>query len=139
MREILFRAKRRDEPGWAYGSLIDPEHFGCILEHTDGGSWDDPYMDSDLGVIDGTVTPIIPCTIGQFTGLVDKNGEKIFEGDILKCEITYDIGCYPHTETEIREVKYRESTFTPLNRCDNSEVIGNIHDNPELLKKEKYG
>ena len=73
-------------------------------------------------------------TVGQYTGVKDKNGKRIFGGDIIKCEITYEAGCYPHTETEIREVKYGAAYL--LHHCDNPEVIGNIHDNPELLKKE---
>lgn len=135
MREILFRGKRRSGDGWAYGSLIKTDIFCCILEVDTEEDFDYPYLDDDLGIIDGNVTPVIPETVGEFTGRCDNNGVKIFEGDIIKCEVAYEVGCYPHTETIIREVKY--GVAHPLHYCDNPEVIGNIHDNPELLVKEK--
>lgn len=134
MREILFRAKERaPRERWVYGSLIKTPSFSCILEEGQEDSYDYPYLDNEIGIIDGNVTPIIPKTIGEFTGELDKNGVKIFEGDIIKCEVTYEVGCYPHTETVIREVKY--GAAYPLHYCNNPEVIGNIHDNPELLKR----
>lgn len=135
MREILFRGKT-ERGYWAYGSLISAGAYCCILESEEKvHPMDYPYLDSDLGTIDGQATPVIPETVGQFTGLFDKNDKKIFEGDIIKCSIIYDIGCYPHFETEIRIVEYIEGCFCPFYNCERNtyEIIGNIHDNPELL------
>jgi uncharacterized phage protein (TIGR01671 family) len=75
-----------------------------------------------------------PETVGQWTGLVDKNGVKIFEDDIIKCSIFYDTGCYPHTSIETRVVTYKSCYFNPLCFCEphNYTIIGNIYDNPEL-------
>lgn len=111
MRTILFRGK------WVYGSFICRETL----------------LDYDSGFIE-----VIPETVGQFTGLFDKNERAIFEGDIIKCTIIYDVGCYPRFESKIREVKYIEGCFMPLYNCERNtyEVIGNIHDNPELMERQ---
>lgn len=140
MREYLFRGKT-DFNRWAYGSLIVAEfdyrdNYYCILESEDDvHPMDWPYLDGFIGTFDGKATTINPETVGQWTGLVDKNGVKIFEGDIIKCSIIYDIGCYPHSRPEVREVIYREGCFNPLYDCERNtyEVIGNKWDNPELI------
>lgn len=135
MRENIFRGKRRYGKGWAYGSLIATMdgNYCCILEAEDDvHPTDYPYLDGDIGWIDGQATPVIPETVGQYTGMVDMNGKqkKIFEGDIV--EIKGYSGYY--------EVKYDFGQFfvginTPLayKRFD-CFVVGNIHDNPELLE-----
>ena len=147
MREILFRGKRKDIPGgWVYGWYQPPVKWG---NHNFGTSIS--YF-CDEGWLDDT--EVIPETVGQFTGLNDKNGKKIFEGDIL--EYT------SYTGTGIKEV-FRAIVFWDEHRwsykviynnrwtaqwnnkgytCDIyktvaanfSDVIGNIHDNPELLE-----
>ena len=85
-------------------------------------------------------------TVGQYTGLTDKNGTRIFEGDIVKYKI---IGLNAFGKMEKREtksiVKYNAPCFSPFETDlyedyvmpDEAEVIGNIHDNPELLKGEQ--
>lgn len=149
MREILFRGKERSfKNEWVYGGIV---------HQTD-------YYGKDVNrffIIDGTTTQdydigyeieVIPETVGQFTGLCDKNGAKIFEGDILKIAkgidtfgdsfyyppleypvnvvVKYDL-CAWMWET-IEENKYYISF--PNAWCHyQSEVIGNIYDNPELL------
>lgn len=119
-REILFRGQRLDNDEWAYGDLL----------HLPNG---DVVILSDKGY-----TKVKPATVGQFTGLTDKNGNKIFEGNIVK--VTTGIEGYKSTyHSAIQEVKYNADSgvavFYPFDNSDmvEVEVIGNIYDNPELL------
>lgn len=139
MREILFRGKRKDNGKWAYG-------FYALFASNKGlkhGIY--------TGAENGCVIPyeVDPETVGQFTGLTDKNGKKIFEGDIvkewsshwktpLKTEINiYEVVCeYLGSLHLIRKTEYGENS-TPLYRRSVVEVIGNIYDNPELLGEQK--
>lgn len=123
MREILFRGKRVNNGEWVEGSLYYNRLNGkcAIQQHTCGYE-------------------VISETVGQYTGLTDKNGKKIFEGDICAC----------FCKTQIFAVEYctnRCGYFfdcvlsggcEPAPEClgnlkNTIEVIGNIHDNPELL------
>ena len=126
MREILFRGKREDNGEWVYGNLIYRRIWEtdiCVIRVFDSGF--DNYEEYD----------VIPETVGQYTGLTDKNGNRIFEGDICKHRSNYS------GNTVISVVTYTDGHFLAL-VCENSgfelseklEVIGNIHDNPELLK-----
>ena len=138
MREILFRGKRDGDGKWVYGSLILADEYCCILEAPENvHPMDYPYLDGDLGTIDGYATPVDKATVGQFTGFGDRNGKRIFEGDIVK------------VHNEIRSVVFdaRMGSFEfndkdPVGNvdslclcCDHDccEIIGNIHDNPEIL------
>lgn len=75
MREILFRGKRTDNGKWECGDLLSPNEFNAIPHIV--------YIDylNEYGDIGEISTPVIPETVGQFTGLTDKNGVRIFEGD----------------------------------------------------------
>lgn len=133
MREILFRGKRTDNGEWVEGYYmyddIPPFTNEPRTEIVRGGAHQWGY----------SMIPyeVVPETVGQYTGLTDKNGKKIFEGDILKgswetiLTIFYD---------EISS-SYRVKTSTGHERepsyygIDKWEIIGNIHDNPELLKE----
>ena len=131
MREILFRGKRVDNGEWFYGFY--------------GKSGEKAYIiyDNDIAVAYISMKEVIPETVGQYTGLTDKNGTKIFEGDIIKAQD--DIFGSPFCDGITGKVVYEESAYfiepqNPyeseylFNECAVYEVIGNIHDNPELLK-----
>lgn len=129
MREIKFRAKRLDNGKWISGDL----HLHTPFPHIHSTCGDKAKIDTD--------------TIGQFTGLHDKNGKEIYEGDII-CR-KYTIGpqcCFSEGKEEINYIGFRQSECKFIVVCTNRhhdlyepynihiEVIDNIHDNPELLK-----
>ena len=137
-REILFRGKSLDTGEWVEGYLvkkIDPIYTDietyCILKQ----------KKDKFGVLEPLVTwtKVDAETIGQFTGLTDMNGVKIFEGDIVELP----------REDEFYKVVWSNDTarFAMTSgtiECDfdnywgcHTEVIDNIHDNPKILKGEK--
>ena len=135
MREILFRGKRTDNGKWECGDLLSPNEFNAIPHIV--------YIDylNEYGDIGEISTPVIPETVGQYTGLTDKNGVRIFEGDILAANFDED---FPEMLT-IAEVVWneygwctKEGSAVPDAFDDSSgdlfEIIGNIHDNLELLE-----
>ena len=148
MREILFRGKRLDNGEWVYGWPF-ADTADCSLKKAgkcqcphDGSEyfiveWDDDFHEYEE-------RQVIPNTVGQYTGLKDKNGKMIFEGDII--ESHYD-SLYPDNVT-IEVVKWyqngwciQEGNFLPDSLYGESDltvskVIGNIYDNPYLLKEE---
>ena len=122
MREIIFRGKRLNDGEWVEGNFVK----GCI----DDFAYIVEFGNKDLC---RNYVEVIPETVGQYTGFDDKNGKKVFEGDILKAEIWWEQGCcYPHTETH-----FIEATFPNMykNHFEKFEVVGNIYDNPELLRR----
>ena len=138
-REILFRGKRLHDNKWIYGNFVsDCEGNSHIIEprffYEDG---------HHLQYEDNTDTPvfIIPETVGQYTGLTDKNGVRIFEGDILVGFLDEE---YPEHETVVVVEWHENMWVTRQGKChpdlleqsdlDCFEVVGNIHDNPELLE-----
>ena len=127
MREILFRGKRCDTGEWVYGYYVRANHHwhkhGChkdwiIVGAASNGGW---------FAIHGRY-PVITETVGQFTGLYDRKENKIFVGDLIKWD-PLEWGC-EHTE----EVVWDYGLFAM--RKDDwgewCEVIGNIHDSPEM-------
>ena len=144
MREILFRGKRTDNGEWVYGYVgVFKGITQIFVPFTEEEEKENEgHIFSCIGGLWYTVNPE---TVGQFTGLTDKNGNKIFEGDIVKREYTLWHGETKKTrETQIGVVAYsnKECGFWLEKVCnlrrpwdgDTSEVIGNIHDNPELLE-----
>lgn len=129
MREIIFRGKDIKSGVCVQGSYYhltefcgDNCNYHYIIETCDGRK--DKVMN---------YFAVIPETVGEYTGFDDKNGKKVFEGDILKAEIWWEQGgCYLHTENF-----YIEATFSNMykNHFEKFEVVGNIYDNPELLRR----
>lgn len=135
MRQILFRAKRVDNGDWCYGVPL--------VEGWSKKTYIASYEYSSLAFVQQI--EVIHETVGQFTGLVDRNGKRIFEGDIIK-DCDYD---HIHTVRYFGDEDYPafdcqpELQFCECNGlshlCASSamEVIGNIHDNHELLTAER--
>lgn len=131
MREILFRGKNIDDGHWVYGTPISLRNG-------------ETYMNFEfMGWIDRTI--VIPETLGQYTGLTDKNGARIFEGDIVSGHLD---DLFPEDESryEIAWIDYGWHLTNLDGTVDtaeqdwvnqNFEVVGNIYDNPELVEVEK--
>ena len=145
MREVLFRGKRTDNGEWEYGDLwCNPygKRVVCIVSPI-----------NDQGTTGGN--KVDPKTVGQYTGLKDKNGKKIFEGDIVRATIERSDGCQsPRTENGVIGYDcigmiglilykdkngenvwsdfFNELSMSGLIEDYYFEVIGNIYDNPEL-------
>lgn len=135
MREYLFRGKCCGE--WIEGSLIHAGNYVCILQdESKVHPCDFPYLDAECGIIVGKAEPVDPETVGQFIGITDKNGKRIFEGDILqKNGCKYRVYYYPtfamYMLTRLPKGGGSNGMLTQIFDC---EVIGNIYDNPELLE-----
>ena len=122
MREILFKAKRIDNEKWISGLLCYNIYGQLCIQP----------VESDNCCV------IIPETVGQYTGLTDKNGERIFEGDIVTAYNA--MGECTHTATAVKwndffaewSIGKCNSMYSDGSICY-YEVIGNIHDNPELI------
>lgn len=117
MREIIFRGKRLNDGEWVEGNLFIP---------------DKPDTPTQICIGTNVVRicyDVNPLTIGQYTGLTDKNGKKIFEGDIvLWCGIKGTVVWKGH------KFYVKSNLIWDFSDDEYIEVIGNIHDNPELLK-----
>lgn len=131
-REIKFRGKRLDGQGWAFGSYIEAELQNGIAHEIIPYKRGEPVVEVD------------PDTVGQFTGVKDKNGTRIFEGDVLGVGgriigwvqggvrgYCYDVVYVNHPKGEERYTLYATATYDYRDRLG---VVGNIYDNPEMLK-----
>lgn len=123
-REILFRGKRLDNGVWVEGHFFQIWGRADILWGTTNGV---PNM-----------VEVAPSTVGQYTGLTDNNGKKIFEGDALR--LSKGGLCVVKHGNRYRKcgfvVEYRNGAWDDvdnINSHDSVEVIGNVHDNPELM------
>lgn len=136
MREILFRAKVKDKeellgkgfPIDENGNLKSEWVFGVPIPR-----YPDLFLAWNEACNEYEEVNIIPETITEYTGLKDKNGTKIFEGDILK-------GLYANGNAEVEMINgswvgYAGKGWTDIGYVvDRVELIGNVHDNPELLQ-----
>ncbi len=132
MREILFRGKRVDNGEWVEGDSLIHSMY--------------KKGDVCIGVVEGMgIHSVLPETVGQYTGLTDKNGKKIFEGDIIFCSQEINGNFIDrHIEFGFVEMKHgafglhrKQGWYRPFKDWLEDyeyEIIGNIHDNPELLK-----
>ena len=121
MREILFRGKRKVNEEWVYGFPFVSRKGEYKIK------WYDPHYGS------AKTSEVYPETIGQFIGLTDKNGKKIFEGDVVDVEGVAYRCRWDDGNFEFGLVNEIES-FGIVYATHSIEVIGNIYDNPELLE-----
>ena len=143
MREILFRGKRLDNGDWVEGYLYEhePPLVGIVSEK------DEPEVSKwfilRTGFADWNLprsvelVEVDPSTVGQYTGLKDKNGERIFEGDIVQSHfktnhskqifrVTFDDGMFVFNNGYVK---------VPVRGIYGIKVIDNVHDNPEFMKE----
>lgn len=148
MYDALFRGKRKDNGEWVEGllkiHLVDGDLTQKQKEYYITVQWMD-----EIGKVYRVDYEVIPETVGQWTGLTDKNGFKIFEGDIIKdkwnglgiIEYSENNGCWLSIPCEdglyqcFKDGDISESDCSNFNvLISQGEIIGNIHDNPELIE-----
>lgn len=149
MREILFRGKRLDNGEWVEGYLYEhepalvgivsendvPEPSKWFIARTGFADWNMPRPVEFVEVYHSTV--------GQYTGLKDKNGKRIFEGDILgsryddlyQDDVAIEVVKWFRNGWHIQQGENLPDALDEDGFLQGSEIIGNIHDNPELLEK----
>lgn len=125
MREILFKAKRLDNGEWISGSLVCFAGGARAILPSDSKTL---FSKSKGFICCDTCHDVDPSTVCQYTGLTDKNGKKIFEGDILDESGEHFIVVYDSNWAKFR-LQYRHTVqFPEWNRGVLMEVIGSIHD-----------
>lgn len=110
MREILFRGMREDNGEWIYGDLLQDRDLGeMMIEHFDY------YIDENGRQRDYCQYEVIPKTVGQYTGLTDSEGNKIFEGDVIKYADKWSYNCYiEQLENKELQSDYIDGAFDNL-------------------------
>ena len=144
MREILFKGKRIDNSEWVEGNLVfsldaDEEWKAIIIPIRNSYMFSSGNENEDLGFENWYRVDFK--TVCQYTGMTDKNGVKIFEGNICNC--VYDgilatrVIVWDEDELDFKGTNGKKNyngNFHYLACCEEVEVIGNIFDNPELIK-----
>lgn len=146
-REIKFRGKRKDNGEWIYGSLFNCPNSTCPnLSYyiiPDNCAQCNLCDDSMQGFKSKGVLEVVPESIGQFTGLKDKNGKEIYESDIIKytvnsfkgeAEVIFDTGCFCLKYKQMLDIDY---PCLALADEGSFEIIGNVWQNPELAETKK--
>ena len=129
-REVLFRGKQISTNKFIEGSLVIDELGDYFIFKPIIGKWFNVLQHFKVD----------PETVGQFTGMTDKNGTKIFEGDIVRhidttCHVVEVVNSEVYFDTEMLKFRFRYSN--ELFHCqfnDEFEAIGNIYDNKDLLR-----
>lgn len=127
-REILYRGARMEDGKFVYGSLV-------FVKENDKSENELPHIVISYGPDTFDWFEVDPETVGQYTGIDDREGEKIFEGDIFKIgaenniyTVRFDYGCFLAYENDVQVGILAELATMFIKK------IGNIHDNKELLK-----
>lgn len=135
MREILFRGKRVDNVEWAYGMPIKNNLGKLVI--VESAAYFEEYNFNCVHEI-----YINENTVGQYTGLTDKNGKKIFEGDIVKGRFLFgmevlSVVVFKDGAFGLEWHRGKSTEFDAFTSMCNVkyEVIGNIHDNPQILEE----
>ena len=126
MRQILFKGRSHFTGNYYVGLFLGTDLFSSDISY--------------VGFTEDTKHKVQTDTVGQFTGMTDKNGTKIFEGDIVRhidtmCHVVEVVNSEVYFDTEMLEFGFRYSNELFHCQFNNEfEVIGNIYDNKELLK-----
>lgn len=137
MREILFRGKRLDNGEWITGHLLKYEDGSARMVSSNTDIF---CYEKDDSIIQTVAHRVDPKTVGQYTGFVDKNGRKIFEDDILSI---YNSKAFlfsvawnnNHYILKCTTNGVSDNILNVIESPEDVKVVGNIYDNPELLKE----
>jgi uncharacterized phage protein (TIGR01671 family) len=151
MREIEFRGKSKKSKQWVYGVPIKVGLSNCVVMCSSGNSLVNNLLTNppqSIEWVEIRKNEVIPETVGQYTGLKDKNGIEIYEGDIIDIHQTVN-GCnlfeivwdktrwnarYGVPMVKPRLYEYNFNNLLDVDAFEKEiEVVGNIHDNPELI------
>ncbi|HET8735911.1 MAG TPA: YopX family protein [Pricia sp.] len=145
-REIKFRGQKTSTKEWVYGSLIVNKSGDYTITQI-------TYNPVSKGVINGWCFGVMPETVGQYTGLKDRNGKEIYEGDVLSdytetdegiikshCQVLWNEAC-GSWELDMSMTQNRSYTFYLAEELLDFEyeISGNIYENPELLTTPTTG